>query len=65
MSKISEVINAFYEKNILAYINMYKESPIKLVSLIIDVALVFLLIYLFVRMVKEQEHGNLLKELHF
>ena len=44
MSKISEVINAFYEKNILAYINMYKESPIKLVSLIIDIALVFLLI---------------------
>ena len=52
MDDIGKAINAFYENNILKFINMYRQSPARLISLIIDIALVFLLIYLFLRMVK-------------
>ena len=65
MNEIGQALNAFYENNILAYINMYKQSPSKLISLIIDIALVILLIYLFVRMVKGTRTWQLVKGIAF
>ena len=65
MENIGKAINAFYEKNILAYINIYRQSPVKLISLIIDIALVVLLIYLFVKMVKGTRTWQLVKGIAF
>ena len=65
MNEIGQALNAFYENNILAYINMYKQSPSKLISLIIDIALVILLIYIFVRMVKGTRTWQLVKGIAF
>ena len=65
MNEIGQALNAFYENNILFYINMYKQSPSKLISLIIDIALVILLIYIFVRMVKGTRTWQLVKGIAF
>ncbi len=65
MNNIGQAFNKFYETNILTYINIYKESPFKLVSLIIDIALVLCLIYLFVRMVKGTRTWQLVKGIAF
>ncbi len=61
MNDISQMFNSFYVNNILKYINMYKESPAKLILLIIDIALVVCLIYLLVRMVKGTRTWQLVK----
>ena len=65
MENIGQIFNTFYQNNILAYINMYKQSPAKLILLIIDLALVFCLIYLFVRMVKGTRTWQLVKGIAF
>lgn len=65
MGNIAKALNTFYENNILTYINMYKESPLRLISLIVDIALVILLIYLFVRMVKGTRTWQLVKGIAF
>ena len=65
MNDIGKAINAFYENNIIRFINIYKQSPAKLISLIIDIALVFLLIYLFLRMVKGTRTWQLVKGIAF
>ena len=36
MNNIGHALNSFYENNILAFINIYRQSPAKLISLIID-----------------------------
>ena len=61
MNEIGNAFNRFYENNILTYINMYRESPIKLIALLIDIFLVMCLIYLFVRMVKGTRTWQLVK----
>ena len=65
MEKLGSIFNTFYEDNILTYINMYQEHPIKLISLIIDIFLVICLIYLFVRMVKGTRTWQLVKGIAF
>lgn len=65
MSNIGQLFHTFYENNILTYINMYKEYPIKLISLIIDIFLVLCLIYLFVKMVKGTRTWQLVKGIAF
>ena len=61
MNDIGQLFNNFYINNILKYINIYKESPAKLILLLIDVALVICLIYLFVRMVRGTRTWQLVK----
>ena len=61
MENIGSIFQKFYERNILAYINMYKEYPVKFISLIVDIFLVVCLIYLFVRMVKGTRTWQLVK----
>ena len=63
MGKISQVLNTFFENN--AFINIYRQSPVKLISLIIDISLVILLVYLFVRMVKGTRTWQLVKGISF
>lgn len=65
MSNIEGFFQNFYNNNVLTYINMYKEYPIKLISLIIDIFLVVCLIYLFVRMVKGTRTWQLVKGIAF
>lgn len=65
MDNIGQILNTFYQKNILAYINIYRESPIKLISLIIDIALVLCLVYLFLKMVKGTRTWQLVKGIAF
>ena len=65
MENLGKIFESFYEKNILAFINVYKQSPIKLIPLLIDLFLVGCLIYLFVRMVKNTRTWQLVKGLAF
>ena len=65
MNNIGQAFNTFYQSNILAYINVYKESPAKLIPLVIDIFLVVCLIYLFVRMVKGTRTWQLVKGISF
>ena len=65
MENISQAFNTFIQNNILVYFNMYKESPAKLIPLIIDIFLVVCLIYLFVRMVKGTRTWQLVKGIAF
>lgn len=65
MEKISSMFNRFYENNILYYIQMYQQEPIRLITLIIDLALVVCLIYLFVRLMKGSRTWQLVKGLAF
>ena len=51
------MFTAFFEK----YIQIYTQDPIKLIALIIDVALVVCLIYIFFRMVKGSRTWQLVK----
>lgn len=52
-------------ENILTYIDMYRQYPIKLVSLIIDLFLVICLVYLFVKMVRGTRTWQLVKGIAF
>ena len=65
MGNIGQAFNAFIQNNIVAYFNMYKESPAKLIPLVIDTFLVVCLIYLFVRMVKGTRTWQLVKGIAF
>ena len=59
MGNIGIILNNFYEQNILTYIKMYQEYPIKLISLIIDVAIVVFLAYELLRIVKDSRAWQL------
>lgn len=65
MGNIGQAFNAFIQNNIVAYFNMYKESPAKLIPLVIDIFLVVCLIFLFVRMVKGTRTWQLVKGIAF
>lgn len=65
MGNIGQAFNVFIQNNIVAYFNMYKESPAKLIPLVIDIFLVVCLIYLFVRMVKGTRTWQLVKGIAF
>ena len=61
MKEIGNILNSFYEQNILTYIQMYQEYPIKLVSLILDIAIVVFLAYELLRIVKDSRAWQLVK----
>lgn len=51
----------FYNENILEYFKTLQESPIKLISLIIDLAIVIFLLYYAVKIVKGSRAWQLIK----
>ena len=53
MNNIGAIFSNFFEHNILAYIRTLQEYPIKLVSLILDIAIVVFLAYQLLRIVKD------------
>ena len=65
MKEIGNILNSFYEQNILTYIQMYQEYPIKLVSLILDIAIVVFLAYELLRIVKDSRAWQLVKGIAF
>ena len=65
MSNIGTIFSNFYEQNILAYIKLWQEYPIKLVSLILDLAIVIFLAYELLRIVKDSRAWQLVKGIAF
>lgn len=65
MENIGVVLNRFYEQNILTYIQMYQEYPIKLISLILDIVIVIFLSYELLRIVKDSRAWQLVKGIAF
>ena len=61
MNNIGIVLNNFYEQNILSYIKIWQEYPIKLVTLILDIAIVVFLAYQLLRIVKDSRAWQLVK----
>ena len=61
MNNIGDIINNFYEQNILSYIKLWQEYPIKLVSVILDIAIVIFLAYELLRIVKDSRAWQLVK----
>ena len=61
MEKIGTIFSKFYENNILAYIKMYQQYPVKLIALIVDLALVICLIYIIVKLLKGSRTWQLAK----
>lgn len=61
MNNIAEILNNFYESNILSYIRLWQEYPTKLISLILDVVIVIFLAYELLRIVKDSRAWQLVK----
>ena len=61
MNNIGDIISNFYDQNILSYIRLWQQYPIKLVSLILDLAIVIFLAYELLRIVKDSRAWQLVK----
>ena len=61
MDNIGNMLNSFYEHNILSYIREWQEQPFKLITIIIDITLVVFLAYELLRMVKDSRAWQLIK----
>lgn len=65
MNNIGNMLNSFYEQNILSYIKIWQEYPIKLVTLIVDMAIVIFLAYKLLKIVKDSRAWQLVKGIAF
>ena len=63
--KLSTILNNFYEQNILSYIHMLEQYPVKLISLILDILIVLFLAYSLVKITKYSRAWQLLKGIVF
>ena len=61
VGNIGNILNNFYEKNILNYIEVFKQHPIKLVSVILDLAIVIFLFYSLIKITKNSRGWQLLR----
>ena len=62
---IGNILNNFYEQNILNYIQTFQQYPIKLISLILDISIVLFLAYSLIRITKSSRAWQLLKGIAF
>ena len=62
---IGNILNNFYEQNILNYIETFKQYPVKLISVILDLAIVLLLFYSLIKITKNSRAWQLLKGIVF
>ena len=62
---LGKILNNFYENNILSYIQMLQEYPVKLISLILDISIVLFLVYSLVKITKKSRAWQLLKGIAF
>ena len=65
MENIGNMLSNFYEQNILSYIRLWQEYPIKLISLILDISIVIFLAYQLLRIVKDSRAWQLVKGIAF
>lgn len=65
MSNLANMFNNFYDQNILSYIRIWQEYPIKLITLIIDIVIVIFLAYELLRIVKDSRAWQLVKGIIF
>ena len=65
MSNIGNMLNNFYDQNILSYIRLWQQYPIKLVVLILDISIVIFLAYQLLRIVKDSRAWQLVKGIAF
>ena len=61
LENFGKVFANFYENNIIGYLEMLYQYPIKLLLLIIDVSLVVFLVFKFLKIVKDTRAWQLLK----
>ena len=61
MNEIENMLINFYDQNILSYIRLWQEYPIKLFSLILDIGIVIFLAYKLLRIVKDSRAWQLVK----
>ena len=61
MNNIGNMLSNFYDQNILSYIRLWQQYPIKLITLIIDIVIVGLLVYGLLRIVKKSRAWQLVK----
>ena len=61
MSNIGEMFTEIYNEKVLSFIELYKQYPIKLFTLIIDVFLVVFLIYQVLKIAKDSRAWQLIK----
>jgi len=65
MNDIGNMLSNFYDQNILSYIRLWQEYPIKLVVLILDISIVIFLAYQLLRIVKDSRAWQLVKGIAF
>lgn len=65
MGNFVEILENFYEQNILTYIRTLQMYPIKLISVILDLAIVVFLIYQLIKIVKDSRAWQLIKGITF
>ena len=65
MNNIGNMFNNFYDQNILSYIRLWQQYPIKLVTLILDIGIVVFLAYQLLRIVKDSRAWQLVKGIAF
>ena len=65
MNNIGNMLSNFYDQNILSYIRLWQEYPIKLVVLILDISIVIFLAYQLLRIVKDSRAWQLVKGIAF
>ena len=61
VENIVEIMQKFYEQNVLAYIQTLQEYPVKLISLILDIVIVVFLAYQLLKIVKDSRAWQLVK----
>ena len=65
MNNIGNMLNNSYDQNILSYIRLWQQYPIKLVVLILDISIVIFLAYQLLRIVKDSRAWQLVKGIAF
>ena len=65
MNNIGNMLSNFYDQNILSYIRLWQEYPIKLIVLILDISIVIFLAYLLLKTVKDSRAWQLVKGIGF
>lgn len=58
---IGKIFSTFYEQNILNYIQLLQQYPVKLISLILDISIVVFLAYSLIKITKSSRAWQLLK----
>lgn len=60
-NNVGNIFEAFYKDNIVEYFKSLQESPLKMICFIIDIAIVILLLYYAIKMVRGSRAWQLIK----